>query len=91
MTGLEPILAELAHAQKALAQSSTAFDTAMAGMRGVNDGLATIAEGLREASAEMRLTIDAIAAANHAQGAAIDAVIAATDAALRLVQAGGTQ
>jgi len=63
MTDVESILADLAVAQRALRQSSNAFDEAM-------DGL--------------RVLLDSIAAANHAQGAAIDAVIAATDKALTL-------
>jgi hypothetical protein len=50
---------------------------------------------LREAStafdnaiAGLRVTLDAVAAANHAQGQAMDAVIAANQAALRLMQDG---
>jgi hypothetical protein len=50
---------------------------------------------LREAStafdnaiAGLRVTLDAVAAANHAQGQAMDAVIAANQAALRLLQDG---
>ena len=61
--GLQDILADLSAVQLALRRSSTAFDTAIAGMRGALDG---------------------IAAANHAQGEAIDAAIAATNKALRL-------
>ncbi len=38
-----------------------------------------------EAMTGLRTMMDAIAAANHAQGAAIDAVIAATNKALALV------
>ena len=57
------ILADLSAAHSARRRSSTAFDTAVAGMRHALDG---------------------IAAANHAQGEAIDAVIAATEKALRL-------
>jgi hypothetical protein len=62
-SGLHAILADLSASQLALRRSSTAFDTAVAGMRGALDG---------------------IAAANAAQGEAIDAVIAATEKALRL-------
>jgi hypothetical protein len=65
-TGLQEVLADLSAAHGALRRSSTAFDAAVAGMRGALDG---------------------IAAANHAQGEAIDAVIAATEKALRLVTA----
>jgi hypothetical protein len=62
-TGLHQILADLSAAHSALRRSSTAFDTAVGGMRQALDG---------------------IAAANQAQGDAIDAVIAATEKALRL-------
>jgi ABC-type transporter Mla subunit MlaD len=62
---VKPILADLAVAQRALRQSSNAFDEAMGGLR---------------------VLMDSIAAANHAQGAAIDAVIAATDKALALLE-----
>jgi poly-gamma-glutamate capsule biosynthesis protein CapA/YwtB (metallophosphatase superfamily) len=65
---LHAILADLAAVQVALRRSSTAFDTAVAGMRGALDG---------------------IAAANLAQAQAIDAVIAATEKALRLVTSTG--
>ena len=61
--GLQDILAHLSAAHVALRQSSTAFATAVGGMRQALDG---------------------IAAANHAQGEAIDAVIAATERALPL-------
>lgn len=74
---LQAILADLSAAHGALRRSSTAFDTAIEGMRGVNDGLADGVAGMRGA-------LDGIAAANHAQGEAIDAVIAATEKALRL-------
>jgi hypothetical protein len=57
------ILADLAGAQRAMRQSSNAFDEAMTGLR---------------------VLLDSIAAANHAQGAAIDAVVAATNKALAL-------
>jgi hypothetical protein len=40
------------------------------------------------AIAGLRVTLDAVAAANHAQGQAMDAVIAANQAALRLLQDG---
>lgn len=60
---LRAILTDLSSVQLALRRSSTAFDTAMAGMREALDG---------------------IAAANHAQGEAIDAAIAATDKAVRM-------
>lgn len=57
--------------------------------------LAETVRPLREASAAfdnaiagLRLTLDAVAAANHAEGQAIDAVIAANQAALRLLQDG---
>jgi hypothetical protein len=40
------------------------------------------------AMAGLRVTLDAVAAANHAQGQAMDAVIAANQAALRLMQDG---
>jgi hypothetical protein len=39
------------------------------------------------AVAGLRAVVDAVATANHAQGDAIDAVIAATDKALRLFRA----
>jgi hypothetical protein len=61
--GLQQILADLSAAHGALRRSSTAFDTAVTGMRGALDG---------------------IAAANQAQGDAIDAIVAATEKALRL-------
>lgn len=61
--GLQQILTDLSAAHGALRRSSTAFDTAVAGMRGALDG---------------------IAAANAAQGEAMDAVIAATEKALHL-------
>jgi hypothetical protein len=61
--GLHAILADLSAAHVALRRSSTAFDTAVAGIRQALDG---------------------VAAANHAQGEAIDAVIAATEKALQL-------
>jgi hypothetical protein len=61
--GLQQILTDLSAAHVALRRSSTAFDTAVAGMRQALDG---------------------IAEANHAQGEAIDAVIAATQKALHL-------
>lgn len=60
---VEHILADLAVAQRALRDSSHAFDEAMGGLH---------------------VLLDSIGAANHAQGAAIDAVIAATDKALAL-------
>lgn len=75
--GLQQILADLAAAQGALRRSSTAFDTAMAGLLGVNDGLAAAVAGMRGA-------LQGIAAANTAQGEAIDVVIAATEQALHL-------
>jgi hypothetical protein len=43
-----------------------------------------------EAVAGLRIVLDAIATANHAQGKAIDAVIAATNKGLTLFN-GGTQ
>jgi hypothetical protein len=56
---------------------------------------AEAARQLRQASAAfdnavigLRVTLDAVAAANHAQGHAMDAVIAAHEAALRLLQEG---
>jgi hypothetical protein len=60
---LQRILEDLAAAQQALRQSSTAFDEAIAGLGAV---------------------LGAIKAANHAQGAVLDAVIAATNEALAL-------
>ena len=39
-----------------------------------------------EAMAGLRVLLDSVAAANHHQGAAIDAVIAATDKALLLLR-----
>lgn len=38
--------------------------------------------------AGLRTVLDAVAAANHAQGAAIDAVVAANQAALKLLREG---
>ncbi len=78
--GLQQILTDLSAAHVALRQSSTAFDAAMRGLQGVNDGLASAIAG-------MRTTMVAIAEANHAQGQAIDEVIAATAKALRLFTA----
>lgn len=71
MSAIQQILSDLAAAQIALQQSSTAFDAAMRGIDGAMAGL--------------RATLDAVAAANHAQGLAIDAVIAATQKGLALV------
>ena len=65
---LTDILADLSAAQRALQQSATAFDDAMAGLT---------------------TTLAAIKAANDAQLQAINAVVAATDKALRLVQTNG--
>jgi hypothetical protein len=64
------ILSDLAVAQRALRQSSNAFDEAMGGLR---------------------VLMDSIAAANHAQGEAIDAVVAATNKALSLFRGGEHQ
>ena len=76
-TGLHQILTDLAAVQLALRRSSTAFDEAMQGMFAVNDGLAAAVAGMRGA-------MTGITAANHAQGEAIDAAIAATERALQL-------
>jgi hypothetical protein len=70
VTAAELILADLAGAQRALRDSSHAFDEAILGMQ---------------------TALTAIAAANHAQAAAMDAVISATDRALVLVRTGGAQ
>jgi hypothetical protein len=75
--GLQQILADLAAAHGALRRSSSAFDTAVAGMHGAIDGMHGAIDGMRGA-------LDGIAAANHAQGDAIDAIVAATEKALRL-------
>jgi hypothetical protein len=71
MTPMQAILSDLAAAQLALRQSSTAFDEAV--------------DGIGHSMDAMRATLDAIRAANHAQGVAIDAVIAATNKGLALV------
>jgi len=63
-TAIRDILKDLANAQRALRESSHAFDDAM-------DGLTA--------------TIRAIGQANRAQGAAIEAVIDATNKALSAV------
>jgi len=65
------ILAQQNNAVAALHQSSDAFDRAIRDMR--------------QAMTHIHGVMDAIAAANHAQGQAIDAVAAATAAALALV------
>lgn len=70
MSATEQILADLAHAQRALRASSHAFGEAIIGTL---------------------TALTAIAAANSAQGAAMDAVIAATDRALALVRKGGAK
>jgi hypothetical protein len=62
---LVAVLADLNAAQRAMRESSHAFDEAMAGVR---------------------VLLDSIAAANTAQGAAIDAIVAATDKALALIE-----
>jgi microcompartment protein CcmK/EutM len=65
VSAIDDILIDLAQAQVALRQSSTAFDEAML---------------------HLRELITAIGEANHAQGVAIDAVIKATNEALRVVK-----
>jgi hypothetical protein len=63
-----------------------------AGLHAILADLSAVQHALRRSSmafdtavAGMRSALDGIAAANHAQSEAIDAVIAATDRALRLV------
>jgi hypothetical protein len=85
MDAMQPLLADLANAQRALRRSSSAFDDAIAGIG------ATVTAGSAEdtsaAIARLRETVAAIATANQAHGAAIDAVIAATDKALAFIAA----
>jgi hypothetical protein len=66
-TAVEHILSDLLSAQRALRESSHAFDEAMGGLR---------------------VLMDSIGAANHAQQAAIEAVIAATEKTLGLFEGG---
>lgn len=71
MADLQPLLTDLHSAQVALRQSSDVFQTAAA--------------GLRQAAEGFTAALDAITAAQTKQGLAMDAVIRATEQALRLV------
>lgn len=62
------------------------IDTILADLATAQQSLKRSSDAFDDAMTGLRTLMEAIAAANHAQGAAIDAVVSATNSALTLMK-----